>query len=294
MGDLSSGRSKDRNHHNSPITNHPLQLGRKTISATSDFALTRPQPQVVHGRVRTADRVSVAYTWWRRPSRELLLIAPGFWRPRLARENLFLASHFIRRGYDVAVFDFRGHGDSGGAYTFGSSEAEDFSAVVEELVGEGKAYARFAALGLSMGGSIAADALASRPEIPCRALALVSSPADVGALRPQPWKPGAWKQLSLKNVARMPRLSARKLFAPKPRAVDAVSRLPMPKLIVSAEGDWLVNPSHARLLAQSAAPPVDAVHFDHPGSLHGDALVRFVPLSLLRLLTRWFEKNAPP
>lgn len=259
-----------------------------------DATLRVQPPEVLHRRVRTDDHVSIAYTWWRRPSREILIIAPGFWRSRLARENLFLASHFLRRGYDVAVFDFRGHGDSAGAYAFGASEAQDFAAVVDQLVGEGRPYARFAVLGLSMGGSIAADALAGRPDLPCRALALISSPADVASLRPRPWKQGALKQVSLKSAVRMPRLSAGKLLGKKPRAVEAVSLLPMPKLIVSAEGDWLVDPSHARLLAQAAMPPVDVVHLDVPGSLHGDALVRFVPLRILRLLTRWFEKNAPP
>ena len=76
-----------------------------------------------HRRVRTSDGVLIAYTLWRRPAREIILLAPGFWRVRLARENLYLATHFVRRGYDVAVLDFRGHGDSGGAYTFGPAEA---------------------------------------------------------------------------------------------------------------------------------------------------------------------------
>jgi hypothetical protein len=39
---------------------------------------------------------------------------------------------------------------------------------------------------------------------------------------------------------------------------------------------------------------VDYVHLDLPGSLHADALVRYVPLSLLRLLDSWFARNAPP
>jgi pimeloyl-ACP methyl ester carboxylesterase len=92
----------------------------------------------------------------------------------------------------------------------------------------------------------------------------------------------------------MPRLSAARLLSRKPRAVEAVARLTMPKLIVSAEGDWLVDPSHARSLEQAAAPPVDAVHLDLTGSLHADALVRYAPLQILRVLTRWFDKNAPP
>lgn len=254
---------------------------------------TRPH-ELLHRRVRTQDQVPIAYTWWRAGSRELVILAPGFWRVRLARENLFLAQSFLRRGYDVVAFDFRGHGDSGGAYTFGAHEALDLAAVVEQLVGRGLPYASFSVIGLSMGGSIAADALARFPHWECRALAMISSPADVAAVRPRPWKPGAIRQVRFGQVARMPRLAARTLLARKPRAAEAISRLTMPKLIVSAEGDWLVDPSHGRTLAEAAAPPVDYIHLDLPGSLHGDALVKFVPLRILRLLHGWFAKNAPP
>jgi pimeloyl-ACP methyl ester carboxylesterase len=255
----------------------------------------KPLPCVTeHRRVRTSDGVSIAYTLWRRPAREILLLAPGFWRVRLAKENLFLAAHFVRRGYDVAVLDFRGHGDSGGAYTFGPAEALDLLAVAEDLAGEGKPYARFAVLGLSMGGSIAADALARHPHPPCRALAMISAPEHVSALRPRPWKPGAARQVRLRHVLRMPRIAGRRLLAPKPRIGRALARLTIPKLIVTAKGDWLVDPSHGRALARAAAPPVDYVHLDLPGSLHADALIRYVPLSLLRLLNRWFAANAPP
>jgi pimeloyl-ACP methyl ester carboxylesterase len=185
----------------------------------------------------------IAYTCWRRPARELVVIAPGFWRVRLAWENLFLANHLLRRGYDVAVLDFRGHGDSGGRYGFGASESSDLLAVIGELVGDGKSYSRFAVIGLSMGGTIAAVALARRPLLPCRGLAMISSPADFQALRPRPWKSGALRQVRLRHVVRMPRLSARGLFAAKPAAAAAVARLAIPKLIVTAEGDWLVDPS---------------------------------------------------
>ena len=73
-----------------------------------------------------------------------------------------------------------------------------------------------------------------------------------------------------------------------------MARLSMPKLIVTAEGDWLVDPSHGRALANSAADPVEHVHLELPGALHADGLVKFVPVKLLRVLDRWFEENAPP
>ncbi len=205
--------------------------------------------EVRHHRAHARDGTSIAYTLWRRPARELLVLAPGFWRVRLGRENLFLANHFVRRGYDVAALDFRGHGDSEGGYSFGTAEHQDFVAVIEELVGEGRMYERFSAIGLSMGGAIAAHALAGRPDLPCRALAMISSPADLGSLRPKPWKLGALRQVRLRHAVRVPRLAARDIRARRPRADEAVGSLAMPKLIVTSEDDWLVDPSHGRALA---------------------------------------------
>ena len=259
-----------------------------------DAAKRTVRHEVHHSAIDAHDGVSIAYTLWRRPARELLVLAPGFWRVRLARENLFLAQHFLRRGYDVAILDFRGHGDSGGAYAFGLSEHHDFHAVIDELVGPGKMYARFAVLGLSMGGSIAAQALAMRPELPCRALAMISAPADLRALRPKPWKAGAIRQVRLRHALRVPKLSARRLTARRPRAVEAVATLTIPKLIVTSEDDWLVDPSHGRALAEAAAEPVEHVHLKLPGSLHADGLVKFVPVRLLRVLDEWFSRMAPP
>ncbi|HEU5249435.1 MAG TPA: alpha/beta fold hydrolase [Thermoanaerobaculia bacterium] len=254
----------------------------------------RRTPEPVALRTLASDGVPIAYTLWRRPSRELVILAPGFWRRRHARENLYLATHFSRLGYDVAALDFRGHGDSGGKYGFGATEALDVEAVVNELVGPGRPYSRFIVIGLSMGGSIAAEALARYPDLPCRALVMISSPADIKALTPRPLSRDAIRQLRLRHALRMPRIAIRHLRGPKPRAAEAVERLTMPKLIVTAESDWLVDPSHGRKLAERAAPPVDHVHLELPGSLHADAMVKYVPLRLLRILDRWLARNAPP
>lgn len=254
----------------------------------------RRAAEVLQLRTVTSDGVAIAYTLWRRPSRELIILAPGFWRRRLGRENLYLATHFSRRGYDVAALDFRGHGGSGGSYAFGDAETMDLAAVVEALAGDGRPYGRFAVIGLSMGGSIAAETLARHPDLPCRGLVMISSPADVRTLKPRPLSRDAIRQLRLRHALRVPRVALRRLKGPRPTAAQAIATLTIPKLIVTAKGDWLVDPSHGQLLAEAAAPPVEYVNFDLPGSLHADSLVKFVPLTLLRVLDRWFARYAPP
>jgi hypothetical protein len=123
---------------------------------------------------------------------------------------------------------------------------------------------------------------------------MVSSPADVGTLRPKPWRPGALRQVRLRHAMKVPRIDPRSAFGAKTRAEAAVARIAIPKLLVTAERDWLVDPSQGRALLAAAAPPVDYVHFDVPGDLHADALVKFAPHRLLRVLDRWLDRHAPP
>jgi uncharacterized protein len=239
----------------------------------------------------TSDGVRIAMTHYRVGSPARLVIAPGFWRERGVGEMIFLARWFTRRGYDVTSFDFRGHGESDGQYTFGLEEWRDVAAVLESQSGAG--YASQIVVGFSLGGAIAADALARRPEIIVDALVMISSPADFFEIRPRVWKSGARRQMSLKRALKPPRLDMTTLPRRKPAALEAVARLTVPKLIVTTEDDWLVAEEHGAWLLEAAAPPVERVHLRLPGSLHADALVRFAPRSLLRALEAFLERYAP-
>jgi pimeloyl-ACP methyl ester carboxylesterase len=241
--------------------------------------------------VRSADGTKIAISHYESGSENLLLLAPGFWRRRSDREIVLVATHFSRAGYDVATIDFRGHGESDGRYTFGREEWRDFVALAETFPGSHRA---FGAVGFSMGGAIAAEAMLQRPDFPFRALVMVSSPADFARLRPRPWKPAAWKMMGVRRALAPPRVDWRTFPLAKPRAEDAVEKLTVPKLIVTFENDWLVNPSHGDRLFRSAAAPVERVHLTVGNSLHAEAVVRFAPVSFLRVLTEFLNRRFPP
>jgi hypothetical protein len=121
---------------------------------------------------------------------------------------------------------------------------------------------------------------------------MVSAPSDFSRLRPRPWKPAAWKMMGFRRALGPPKVDWATFPKAKPRAEDAVEQLTLPKLIVTFENDWLVNPSHGDRLFRSAAAPVERVHLMVGNSLHADAVVRFAPVSFLRVLTgflnQWF------
>lgn len=239
------------------------------------------------GKVPADDGVSIAYTHYGVGSAKLILLAPGFWRRRRDRENVFVATHLSRCGWDVVSLDFRGHGDSTGLYTFGREEWRDFLAVADLFA---ETHRELAAIGFSMGGSIAADALVRGTRIPARALVMVSSPADLARLRPRPWRPAAWRMMGFRRAISPPRVDWKTVSQTKPRAEDAVERLEIPKLFVTFENDWLVDPSHGDRLFRFAAPPFQRVHLNVGNSLHADAVVRFAPKAFLSVLTRFLNE----
>jgi pimeloyl-ACP methyl ester carboxylesterase len=240
--------------------------------------------------LRSDDGTRIAVTHYESGSENLLLLAPGFWRRRTDREIVLVAAHFSRAGYDVATLDFRGHGDSEGRYTFGREEWRDFLALARSFPGT---HRSLAAVGFSMGGAIAAEAILRGPGLPFRALVMVSAPADFARLRPRPWKPAAWKMMGFRRALGPPRVDWTTFPKGKPRAEDAVEQLTLPKLIVTFENDWLVNPSHGDRLFRSAAAPVERVHLSVGKSLHADAVVRFAPVSFLRVLTDFLNRRFP-
>jgi len=244
-----------------------------------------------HFQFETADRVTLAGTVCSHEAPRMVLLAPGFWRGRKDPENLFVTEHLFRLGYDVAALDFRGHGESGGSYTFGREEWKDFLALARCFPASGR---EFAAVGFSMGGSIAADAIARDPSLPFRALVMVSSPADFSRLRPRPWKPNAWKMLGLRRALSPPHVDWSSVPREKPKAEEAVEALTIPKLVVTFEDDWLVRPLHGDRLERAAAPPIERAHLPLPGSLHADAVVRFAPVKFFRILDSFLKRWFPP
>jgi uncharacterized protein len=72
-----------------------------------------------------------------------------------------LARAFLQLGYRTVRFNFRGAGESEGAWDEGRGEVDDALAVIAALRGEGK---HFLLAGFSFGGYVAATAAARLPE----------------------------------------------------------------------------------------------------------------------------------
>ena len=135
-------------------TNHPSRFDARMWDASA-------QPW----STRTSDRITLR--GWYLPTQErrhLLVLVHGMWSSWL--EMAALGRDLHERGFDVLLFDLRGHGESDPSrLSLGRRERADIRAVMTWAQTEGFTYDRVGWLGYSMGGSTVLMEAARNPRI---------------------------------------------------------------------------------------------------------------------------------
>jgi uncharacterized protein len=212
----------------------------------------------------TSDGITLRGWWIPGTEHRTVVMVHGLGSSR--REPLDKAGYLHKAGYNLLVFDLRGHGQSGGSGTLGYREPEDVRAAVAEArslgpgpvalfgyslgaavaVEEGAVDADVSAVVEDSGFSSAGDVVMARftaitrlPDIPFAAATVAFGTADVGT----------W----LWNV--------------KPVAMAA--RLRKPLLAIVSGADTVVPPSEGLALYRAAAGP--KVLLEVAGAGHVDA-----------------------
>ena len=80
-------------------------------------------------KLKTKDKIDIAINHYENERDEIVIVAPG-WFMTKDSDAFTQISEFFSKHFDVISFDFRGHGKSGGAYTFTSKELMDMDCVV--------------------------------------------------------------------------------------------------------------------------------------------------------------------
>jgi alpha-beta hydrolase superfamily lysophospholipase len=228
-------------------------------------------------KVRADDGIEIAYDYRDASggSDDTILIVPGFWRTRRWPSLEEFSRRLQREGFRVAVVDLRGHGESGGTYTFNREEFRDVEAVARDLLARGNASALHL-IGFSIGGAIA-TCVAAGSDLPIRSLTLISAVADFGWIRPRlaPWKFS--KHLAARQALRMPHFEWSFLWSRKLRAREAIEGLSVPLLIVHAKNDWLIHHRHAEALFEGARCEREIELLELEDGYHADRIFSAAP-----------------
>jgi pimeloyl-ACP methyl ester carboxylesterase len=240
--------------------------------------MTEPASQ----SVTTADGVTISYDLYSAARRqEVVIICPGFFQSKdtvtFHRMSRALADH-----WDVLAMDFRGHGRSGGLYTFSAQEDADRDAVLRWAAGR---YERLGILAFSMGAAIAINTLSRQAER-MRSLIAVSGPSTFEEIEFQFWTPEAMRT-GLAGCEAGAGCRPGNPLMKKQRPVETVRTLrAIPKLFLHGTRDVIVGQAHSQRL-YAAAPEPKRLELIEGGS-HAEALFRDDPNGFLRLVEPWF------
>jgi len=196
--------------------------------------------------VRAPDGVPLRGWFVDRGAEEAVVVIHGYTRSRWDDKYMCPAVYMLAAlGFNVAVYDQRGHGESGGDMTYlGAREVEDALAVIEELRRRWpRGTRRLGVLGFSLGGAVAVM-LAARRDAPVDAVVADSPYMDIvesarGWIRRAPQPARALLLSAFPLIVRF----AAAMLGVDPRSLvlyPYASRLTKPLLIVAGRRDDLV------------------------------------------------------
>ena len=238
------------------------------------------------GTFRTSDGVDLRYTRRTLPGRRrAILVVPGVLMHRESAEHRLLATRLAAVA-DVVTLDVRGHGDSGGSFSFGLREPADVAEVAASLRSD---YDRVGGLGFSFGGyHTAVSAALHRP---FDAVALVATPRNLFILDHNFLTRGLVRSvpMAVRRARRRTRVSLHPFGKriPPDRLVDRIA--PTPLLIVHGTDDWLIPPKHAEALYARAREPKALLLLE--GALHAENILVDDADSLIHPLAAFFDER---
>jgi pimeloyl-ACP methyl ester carboxylesterase len=241
----------------------------------------------ISGTLFTSDNVAISYDYYKTGSDSVVIVCPGFFnskRSRWMRKTVDI----LTSDYDVIIFDFRGHGSSGGKYTWSAKEKADVDTVVNCAGSLG--YKKIGILAYSLGASAAINDAAARDDI--KSMVLVSCPSRFGSIDCHFWEWGMWLDLKDNIDSKWYGKGARteNIFLKKEDPIDRIGGIKNTSMLfISGDNDWIVNSRHSVKL-YDAANGYKKIEVIKDG-FHAERLVQFHYEAMKELILDWFSKT---
>ena len=234
-------------------------------------------------QVITEDHVTIALSLYQLAGRDtVLIVCPGFFQSNQTATFHHLCQDLAEKR-DVIGMDFRGHGRSGGWFTFSALEWKDLEAVVRFARTR---YARIIILGFSL-GAVSAINFAAKDSRLIHKLITISAPISFEEIEFKFWTPEAM-QTGLRGLENGAGCRPGNLWQEKDRPIDHIKTIaPIPILFIHGTHDPIVSHHHSERLYESAGEPKRLVLIEGGG--HAEELYRRSPERFLSLIQEWLD-----
>ena len=233
--------------------------------------------------LKTKDKIDIAINHYQNGFDEVVIIAPG-WCMTKDSDAFCRISEMFAKYFDVIAFDFRGHGKSGGMYTFTSLELMDMDAVVRFARKFG--YKKIYLAGFSLGAAMSLI-YASKSRFIDKVIA-VSAPSDFDKIENEMWKKEAWGETFKKfELDRFASIRPYPVPLDKIKPIDIVDKIKVPTLFIAGEKDPTVHSWHTKELFEKAI--CSKKYKEYPNGCHAEDLFLHFEDDFTNLCINWLN-----
>lgn len=233
-------------------------------------------------QVKAADGTEIFFDRTRGPVLDAaVIVCPGFFQSRRTPTFRRLAG-VLAQYCSVLVMDFRGHGDSGGLYTFSANEGQDLEAVYRWAQ---QRYEKIGLIGFSLGAATAINQAVQFGDV--RMIVAVSAPSSFNEIELKFWTVRGL-QTGLGGLESGAGCRPGSPLLHKERPIDNIQRLSkVPVLLIHGTKDNTILPAHSERLHAAAGEPKRLLLIEGGG--HAEELFRRFPGEFLPPVQDWLK-----
>lgn len=234
----------------------------------------------------TKDNVGIAYEHIKNGFDSVIIVCPGFFNSK-SNSGMRKAVELVSGSHDAVIFDFRGHGESGGKFTWTAKEPLDLEAVLDYVIGCG--YRKIGTLGFSLGAAVSVIVAAKKSEI--KSMVLISAPYSFWDINYHFWEPEMFSDLKANMECNWESKGAKvdNVFMNKERPIDLIAGIKNTAILfIHGSKDWVIKDYHSRKLFNSATVHEKSLEIFSDG-LHAERLIEQYPDRIKEIVGDWFK-----
>ncbi len=232
----------------------------------------------------TEDNIQIAINHYEQNSDSVIVICPGWFMTKDSSIFVKIAEDFAK-SCDVISMDFRGHGRSGGFYTFTAHEEKDLDVVVNFAK---EKYKNIYLCGFSLGGALVLLHGAKHNNVD--KIIAISAPSDFMKIENRMYLSNAWIPTLFHKFEPLRWITIRPgvPWLKKDKPIDFVDKIKVPTLFIAGENDPTVFPWHTEILYNQALCLKDYRLFKN--TRHAEDLYHDFPQEFIDICLSWYNK----
>lgn len=239
---------------------------------------------MIEKTIQSFDKTAIAFNYFKKENRNtIVIICHGF---SMSKDTkiFFNLSEELFKEYDIITMDMRGHGKSGGNFSFTTKEHEDIKTVINYI---NKSYKYIFLMGFSLGAASSIIEVSQNKNV--NGLIEVSPPASFNKIEYRFLNKNSISSGFKKFGSHLFKLKIGNIFRKKISPIDIIDKIsPVPLLIIHGDKDNIIFKQHAEALYKKAKDPKQLYIFKN--GLHAEDLFNSNQKEFMDLCSCWIAK----